>query len=391
MTTRTGSLLVFAQDAGGARAIVPVVQSLFESSRRPLQVVSHLFAADVFREAGIAATDLREFGMRVPLTPEEALSVLVRWSPAAIFCATANNSYDPSNGELIRAARELRIPCFVIMDHWKGWSRLHRDERDLYYLPDLLGVIDEASRARGIREGVPAEQMAIVGHPYLEALFASRRQWGGDREETRRSVPEGFVCTLFTQPAVTGEGERVSVRPLLEGARAEAVAEVFRSCEKCLGQRGRTVQFFIRLHPREIANMQDGGVSFPGARTDTVSPALQLARSSNLVLGLDSMILYEAMFSGRPTFSLRIGPLAEMPGAFEDSPGLLPEIRTIEEFEEALERLLDTLRRGNGGGSPSEAAAYPLPPGATETCGRILKRMMESPRRLPSPSAEAKR
>ncbi len=378
MTSRTISLLVFAQDAGGARAIVPVVQSLFESSRRSLQVVSHLFAVDVFREAGIPAADLREFGMRVPLTPEEALSVLVRWSPAALFCATANNVYDPSNGELIRAARKLRIPCFAIMDHWKGWGRLHRDAGDLYYLPDLLGVIDETSRERGIREGVPAGQVAVVGHPYLESLFTSRAQWGGDGQERRLSPARGFVCTLFTQPAIPREGDRVSVRPLLEGARAEVVAEVFRTCERCLAQMGRTANCYIRLHPREMASVEDVRVPFSGVRTDTVSPALQLARDSDLVLGLDSMILYEAMFSGRPTLSLRIGALADLPGAFEDSPGLLPEIRTLEEFENALKNLLDPSRRANGGGGSAEAGDYPLPFGATETCERLLRGMVEA-------------
>ncbi len=362
-----GRIFIYAQDGGGARAILPVVRSLLKKDPEAVSVVTHLFASEIFQKCGFPAADLSKVAEKVPLTPSGARRVLEEISPFAVFCTTSNNGQDPSNGEIIRAAASLGVPCFAVMDHWKGWSRFHDEDGDWSYLPDVLGVIDEVALTRGLREGIPPARMEIVGHSHLEALAAGgladrmelREKWGIEGENV-------FVCTLFTQPM--REGDVLS--PLLEGERLKVVERAFRILEDRMKRRGREVVIFVRPHPREMALFGATYESLPFGRQETEAPSLDLAKASELVLGLDSMILYEAHFCGRPVLSLCLGAGAGFSDKPEDGPGFLPEAKSLSDLEGFLEELDDK------GPIPGVGrTAHAIPSGAVDACERILQRL----------------
>lgn len=360
-------VLVYAQDAGGARAIAPVVERLVDSGLWETQVLAHLFAVGIFRESGISAEELRVVAGGVPLTEGDARRLLSNFSPDALFCTTSNNLFDPSNGVLVAAARELAIPSLGLMDHWKGWSRFHEKNRDFGFLPNRLGVIDEWSVVRGTREGIAPGRMVAVGHPRLESLFRSAEGLPRRPEGWREFSSSEFVCTLFTQPvAGLREEEEAVLRPLLEEGRSETIRKVFRRCAAYAERTGRKGRFMVCLHPREQA-MAEVGMSLLGeAVADSRSSALELAFSSHAVFGIDSMILFEAMFSGVPAAGLRIGSLAGL-SAVGDLPDILPCVQTLDELDAWLER--------NEGRGPLFAGSYPLPRDAAGTCIRLLEQM----------------
>lgn len=377
-------LLAFAQDAGGARALAPVVRRLLGSPGWEVLTVTHLFADEVFREAGLEAAPLAERADEAPLGPGGASRLLEREAPAALVCTASENRYDPSNGELIRAAGRAGVPSFALMDHWKGWGRLHGEPGDFRYLPALLGVIDRASFERGVREGIPPGRMAVVGHPHLESLSAAR---GGNREAIRSALgvsPEEFVCAFFSQPAVGASAGGPLVRSLLEGKSGEAVGVVVHRLLSRLGGEGRRARFLIRLHPRERAGGSRPSLP-PGAEwADESVPALDIARAADLVLGLDSMILYEALVCGRPVLSLRFGGFTEVPGAFEGDPGLLPRGWSLAEVDAFVE---DQLM----GKAPRGGAGYPLPTGSPGACEQAIRGLIESSGRIAARPEEARR
>ncbi|MBI3126021.1 MAG: hypothetical protein HYZ11_00265 [Candidatus Tectomicrobia bacterium] len=369
MSRREPLLLVYAQDAGGARALAPVVRRLQGRPGWRVRAVTHLFAGEVFREAGIEAADLAGCAGAIPLDGEGASRFLDEASPAALVCTTSENRHDPSNGMLIEAAGRAGLPSFALMDHWKGWGRLHREPGDLSYLPGVLGVIDAPSFRRGTREGVTPDRMAVVGHPHLEILAESGE---GDREALRAELGilrGDFAVAFFSQPAVGAPGEGPLVRPLLEGARKRAVNELALRLAQLLERRGRRSRFLIRLHPRE----RGGGRPDlrPAAEWAEESiPSLGLARAADLVLGLDSMILYEAWACGKPVLSLRFGEFADVPGAFEDDPGLLPCVEGPAGVEAFVEEQLK-------GRATRAHAGYPLPAGSPEACERAIRGLIE--------------
>ncbi len=331
-------VLVYAQDAGGARAILPVVKSLVRPEKYRLCVIVHLFAIEVFKAHDIEVVPLETLVNQVPLSIEGACDLLSRLSPDVIFCTTSNNNYDPSNGYIIMAARQLGLKSFALMDDWRGWHRIHDEDKNFSYLPDVLGVIDARSRDQGIAEGVSSSRMVVVGSPHLEMLLLSKRDSEVNFRRENNLGKEDFICSLFTQPVFTGLGRAQIVEPFLKGERLPIIEEALRLCEEKIRKAGHEAIFFLRLHPREREVWGTAASPFPNLKIDSGPSALDVVFSSNLILGFDSMILYEAICCGRPTISLRLDSLSDVLGASANLPGTLCEVCSFEGFSGLLDK-----------------------------------------------------
>lgn len=359
-------LLVYAQDAGGARAIVPVVKELITRGRYQLHIITHRFAGDIFRAEGIAAIELGRVST-VPMDARSAGELMKRIRPAVFFCGTSGQS-DPSNGELIRAAREADIPCFALMDHWKGWDRFRSHRGAWDYLPARLGVIDEVSRQQATKSGIPSSSICIVGHPHLEALSRIDASRKGKLREMWGAGPADFVCALFTQPIVEGEGERRTLHAFLAGERARAMEGIIRVLKDSCSRRGRRLRMFVRPHPREIAEGLDGeALGMPILAKEN---SLDVALSSDLVMGVDSMSLYEAHMAGASVVGLRLRPFRQNLGLAEETPAFFPLVRSEQEFSEAISDLAWKGKR--------RLPAYPLAKGAVAACCEVLDDLVKS-------------
>lgn len=359
-------LLVYAQDAGGARAILPVVKELISRGCYHIHILTHRFAGNIFRREGMASIDLGQVSM-VPLNAQSANQLLVQLNPCGVFCGTSSQS-DPSNGELIRAAREAKVPCFALMDHWKGWDRF-RSHRGVWdYLPTLLGVIDEVSRQQATKSGIPPSSICIVGHPHLEALFQAGPSMQGNLREKWRFNPDDFVCTLFTQPIVEGEGERRTLHAFLAGERAKAMEGIIRALNESCSRRGLRLRMLIKPHPREIVeNLRGEAVGIQIVREED---SLDVALSSDLVIGIDSMSLYEAHIAGASVVGLRLDPFHRESSLPEESPAFFPVVRSNQEFSDFISNFEWEGRL--------QLPIYPLPKGAVTACCEALDNLVKS-------------
>ena len=151
-------LLVYAQDAGGALAICPIVDRLILDGEYSVKVVTHSSASDLYRKLKIKHDTLEVLTEKIPLNGTSACGLLRKLGPTKIISTTSNNRNDPSNGELIRAARVIGIPCFAFFEHWKGWKKLSSSDDPLRYFPDVLGVIDHRSVEYGVSLGFPRQR-----------------------------------------------------------------------------------------------------------------------------------------------------------------------------------------------------------------------------------------
>jgi hypothetical protein len=340
--------------------MVPVVQRLISAGRYRLHIITHLFAGDIFGGEGIASTDLGQVSA-VPLDDRSAGELLGRTCPSGVLCSTSSQS-DPSNGELIRAARKAGVPCFALMDHWKGWDRFRSHRGAWDYLPSLLGVIDETSRKRAVKRGIPSSSLCVVGHPHLETLFHT----GSSRKENLRgkwgAETTDFIATLFTQAIVEGEGEKRVLYPFLTGERMMAVERLRRVLQNFAAQRGRRLRLFVKPHPREVAQ----GLKYEAAGIQLLEEGepLDVALSSDLVMGIDSMILYEAYICGAAVVGLRLDPFRGGIGFSEESPHFFPVVRSEDEFLRFL--------RSHDWQGERRLRVYPLPKAAVNTCCEVL-------------------
>ena len=235
------------------------------------------------------------------------------------------------------------------------------------YFPDVLGVIDRRSIEYGVSLGFPRERMKVVGHPRLEALSARR---GFKREEIRRlmGIDDEIVCTFFSQPLVRELGGETRFEPIFGSDLKSYVFAAFDIFQDIFRQKGLDVRFCVRMHPKEVFkggyNFKPRGIEIP----DSNISSLELALGSNLVIGLDSMILYEAIFSGVPVVSLKYEEFSTVDENFQGWPGIIPAVQNEEELGNYFEQHENSIVSG----SLIHFEKYPLIQDSVKKCIEVL-------------------
>lgn len=294
-------VLAYAQDAGGARAVLPVIHRLLEGTAFSVQTVAHGPAVRLIGKSGIPVVPLDSFGYPVPLSPRDAMSLLKRLSPDLFFSGTSHPR-DPSNGRLTAAARQSGIPTVAILDHWKGLERFRETTGGPpVFAPALLGVMDGAARAGCLAEGLAPDSLRVVGHPYLEQIRLDRPTADdpGRSAAGRRVV---LFCSEIVHDHAFHEPCGAACLPLSEvpvgGAR---LLDLVRTAAETLAARGgASVEVILRAHPNEVGTRRaDLRVAAPEEVSDSEAVA-----AADVVVGLSAMPLIEAAVLGKPAASL---------------------------------------------------------------------------------------
>lgn len=294
-------LLVYAQDLGGARAILPVVRRLLADEELSVQVLAHGAAVALFRRSPVACVPLDACGCPLPLAAEEARALVRRVAPDLLFSATSHPR-EPSNGRLVASARDAGIPTVAILDHWKGLERFRETTGGPpVFAPALLGVMDGVARAGCLAEGLAPDSLRVVGHPYLEQIRLDRPTADDPgRSAARRHVV--LFCSEIVHDHAFHEPCGAACLPLSEvpvgGARLLDLVRI--AAETLAARGGASVEVILRAHPNEAGTRRaDLRVAAPEEVSDSEAVA-----AADVVVGLSAMPLIEAAVLGKPAASL---------------------------------------------------------------------------------------
>lgn len=307
----TPSLLVYLQDPGGSQYLLPVVKSLLTDGMI-LRVMAHENAKSVMVRWELEGEELARTLGPAPVSRETWKLWLRTQSITGILCSTSANWLDATNGNLIEAATELKIPVVAAMDHWKGEERFQRNGKNAW-IPDLILCIDDHVRANLQTLGIAPEKIAVVGHPYLEYTA-----------QALAPITEIRSCLMVSQP-LHGDPDRKSVfalaangQPLINTIHAAAITA------------GLNIEY--RPHPKEAPMALPTGLQ-PSSRKDWNT----CLSTYDLFIGVDSMAMVEAAVNGRPCLVLDL-PLL---GGCRMPPHWFPErITDIVRLNEVLKALV---------------------------------------------------
>lgn len=388
MSRSCSLVMVSAQELGGARAILPVLQQLGRLPGIRLRIVAQGPAVKLFEQERIPAEPLARFGRPLPLSEAVAASVVRSVGPDLLL-APLSHPRDPSSGRLIQAARVIGIPTIGLLDQWKGWNRFREvPNGPTVFAPDVLGVMDRRTQAVFIRQGWTADQVPVVGHPYLERLH-ERRSWLNDREQRaqlRRRAglePEARVV-LFCSEIVHDHGYHdpcgAGCRPLGEmpvsgGPLLETVREAVESLKTDAPH-----HLILRSHPNEPKSLSGFRTLSEGILSDEEAVA-----QADVVLGLSAMPLIEAAILGRPAASLAYFDGWHPGRAFVDETAwdTQPFFRVLARAEE-LSGFLDVALSGGGGRRLPPAYEQEVLIGATERCLGLIMAELGISQALPA-------
>ncbi len=326
MTGRSIRVLAVGHDAGGCRALRPVVDEL--------------------RRCG-HSVDIVAAGPAIPIWHQEAEGPAAREVDDGIALADARRHLRQARAEVLfsasglynqiehtfrLAARAERLPTVALLDSWLNYGE--RFERRLagatvQSWPDVVCVIDALTRDGMLAAGFRPEQLVLTGPPNLEAsVRLSRAVSSGERAAWRAEqglAEEDGVLVFFSDPFYTGpNGQHFKGPGALMGPNGKSLfgytavevleavaAELAAACAAS----GRRWKLIVKPHPAEyppcLHRVVDGAAR---AGLDIAicegGSAARLIAMADAVAGMMTIALLEAALADRPALSVQIG-LAE--------------------------------------------------------------------------------
>lgn len=359
-------VLLYAEDPGAANFVAPLQDALDEMG-----------LAAVLIAEGPAAPYLDDQGVVYRAPESDAETTLDRHAPALVACGTSQN-LDTMGLDLIHAARELDIPTLGLVDAYRAASRRFRGRSDdpLAYAPDLIAVPDDPTAKRFEELGVSAGRVYVGGHPRYDLARRLRGDLDGcDRARLRsRHVPgdpgNAPVLVFLAEPSPEQGPWRLVRSPEYtltgRGHRDDRTAIVLEEVLDALDAVGVERHLVLRLHPKNRPDEFDDYADEVDAKSQ--GPGLhELLYASDLVVGMSSMALVEAVMLGRPTLSVLPRPSER---------NWLPTVRLgttpcATARDELRRRLPDAL--GAGGQQP----AFDPPDDAARRVAKMALRLLE--------------
>ena len=285
-------VLLCGTDPGGAANLGPLVPAL-KAGGAMVSVITAPNLAGRFRGDGIE--------MNADVTPDSTAALVDRYQPDAVIVGTTR--YDSPDRRLLRIAADRGIRSVAVLDE----RYLYRARFDDDW-PDVITLIDEASREEAIAEGLPPERLHVTGSPALAELVATIDELEKAPPPKPGSLGDEAVITFVSETLSADYGRS----PEAPGPMGDFVGyteeTVLRELVEVAGSLGRALVVIDKRHPADEGALQPGA-QVGKVRVATVrdEPLWPLLWHSQAVVGMRSMALLEAAVMGVPTLSFQPG------------------------------------------------------------------------------------
>jgi hypothetical protein len=292
------SVLTAATDAGGANAVIPVLQWLLKKGHARPVCVEHGQLASALRDLDLPVGRVPLVGVRTSVAQlrNAAHKILANYRPDVVIVGTSwGNTIDK---ELVYAANEHRIPTLAVLDMWSYYrERFASSNGRLDYLPLVVCVMDQVAKKEAVISGIPAGRIRITGNPHFDEIRKKatsdrirreaqdlRSKWLGERKKIISFASEAIARHFPRRsPRFRGYTEKEVLKDLFE-VRGDA-------------------SLVVKLHPQN--KMKD--VDFLKNRNNVIyvrrGSFFTCLSASDVVVGMTSMALLEASYFGKPAIS----------------------------------------------------------------------------------------
>ncbi|MFH0779341.1 MAG: hypothetical protein V1928_00605 [Parcubacteria group bacterium] len=277
--------LVCASDAGGANAILPVVKRLLVDNADLICVIDNQ-ARELFRQAEIEFIDARTIAL------VDLHELMEKFKPDLFLAGTSlGNTIDK---DILLWCRERFVPSVYVLDFWANyWQRFSSERKDFKYLPDYICVMDDISKQDMVDEGFAEKQIIVTGNPHFDH-FADGISLTG--EKTNR--------VLFVSQPLRALNERSEIEKY-----GYDEYQVLKDVLHIWSTAPAESQLIIRLHPNEdrlkfnsLLDPNDARISL-----DNRPDVKESISAVDLVIGMNSIVLFQAVAAGKPVISYQPG------------------------------------------------------------------------------------
>jgi hypothetical protein len=373
-------ILVFVEDPGAVNFLADLPQALAEGGAS-VDMTCHGHATGLLERRSVAA--------RLLPADAEADAVLHASGANLVLVGTSENKGSLGLG-LIDAARDAGIPTVAVVDGPANPGLRFRGHGGsaTTHAPDRVLVPDAATRQAYIKAGFSSERTLVCGHPHWDILRRRRQELEAIGQTALRQrlwprlVPGQRVIVFAAEisDGLKSDAYRRSPNYTLFGtgnsiARTDIVIEEVLAALNVLEQQSYKI---LRLHPK---NSDSEFEAYRDAfdAIDRASDLHELCFAADLVVGMTSILLLEALLLGRPVLS--VVPWAEEKSWLSPAAaGLIPCVWTPLALVETLRQ---QLTKPTVPESVTLEAAFPA--GACQRVCAVISALLPSARPTTAP------
>ena len=336
-------VLIFVEDPGAANYLAQLPAALAGRGRL-VKVLADGHARQHLIQLGVYPEAVQH--------PTAAARILTSAGPRVLIVGTGKNP-NTLGLALVAEARSAKIESIGVVDAPMNASYRFRGRSDnpFAYAPDWLLVADKWTKDVYTSLGYPTQHAVVCGHPHYDYVRAIRaRLEQENRNVLKRRVlpksPESQKVVIFTTEGsakLTQPQPRYSAEYTLTGrgtstGRTEVVLEEFLDAIQLVEPRPYLV---LRLHPKDTPDDYTAYLDEFDLISSGGSP-LELIYVADLVVGLTTTLLLEAVLLGKFTLSI-VPRTAEIDQLSSIRAGITPCVATREKLRSTL---VDILRDG---------------------------------------------
>lgn len=315
-------IIFAAQDPGGFNAILPVIKKLKKNNKFLLKIILSNQAKDIAKNQKISYQDSNY------LTEKAIAWFLKKESPDLIFTGTSDD-YGLEK-RLIKLSKKQKIKTVVIIDFWSNYKLRFSDPEteNLAYVSDYILIIDELMKKEMINQGFESKKLIITGNPSFDTfpILTNSSQ---------------KVISFFSQPfSELCKKDKSYLNDPNE-------IQVFKDMVEALEKFQLKMPLKIKFHPRaKKLNKFDKIIkdSKLDISIEKKISAENLMKKSKLVIGINSMALFQAAIMGKPVLSYQHG-LKKSDPLISNKLGFSQAVYKKKNLYPALKKLLLTKAR----------------------------------------------
>ncbi|MFH0920124.1 MAG: hypothetical protein V1913_07150 [Fibrobacterota bacterium] len=288
-------ILALAGDLGGARALLPVIRRLKKNGN------------DVMLKAyGLAKTTWQSEGY----PSNEILPVRLEGAECLMLGTSMNSEMHEL--EYIAEARRNCIRSVAVMDFWSNVKERFLAHDGRLEVPDTIAVLDNKQKSDMVKKGFREDSLVVTGSPALEEVASQPSTMS--REAVRGAlaaeydVPGDIPWVLFVSQPIQGMGLDKKYGYDENSVLNTVISEM----KAVLNSHDKHAALFILRHQREypvrmpVQDASESGLIIRNLKKDGI-PSKELFEGIDLVTGMNSMLLYEAVLRSKIVVSYQPG------------------------------------------------------------------------------------
>lgn len=300
-------VLLCGTDAGGLKNLIPIVETLLWN-----RIEFHLLTESRFHYLiDYLPKEMVSFTGN-PFGVDQVEHLLHRVKPNLII--TGTTKYQSPDRIITSLGKQLKITTVAVQDEWYNYRmRFENEDGELQYLPDYIAMMDSVSYQEAIDEGIPQDLLRITGSPALTKLYKMLSGFQQKPpsvpvflEEYTKSKIITFISEEFVADYSCNASKDVGKLGPFQGYNEETVLmDIIDILQRLQGE----YVLINKLHPssakQEKTESKSDGKVIHVRKTDL----LCLLWHSDIVIGMKSIALLEAVLMGKPMVSYQPGLL----------------------------------------------------------------------------------